>query len=74
MGGGEALDEPLQRPVDVVLQILLGLTQLGVLPLSFHGIEDLAEPILKLQARLRRDHPLLGFALFGFVYLIAGFG
>lgn len=54
--------------------IFLGLIQLGVLPFSFHGVEHLAEPLLKAQATLRREQPTLSFAVFGFGYLFAGFG
>lgn len=56
------------------LLILLGLIQLEVIPFSFHGVEDFAQPILKYQANLRREYPTLAFAVFGFGYLIAGFG
>lgn len=56
------------------LLILLGLIQLEVIPFSFHGVENLAQPLLKYQAQLQREHPILAFAVFGFGYLIAGFG
>lgn len=56
------------------LLILLGLIQLEVIPFSFHGVADLAQPMLKYQAKLRREYPTLAFAVFGFGYLIAGFG
>ncbi|MGQ0702882.1 MAG: cation transporter [Gemmatimonadales bacterium] len=54
--------------------ILLGLVQLGVLPNPLHAVEAVAWPILRRQARLRQQHPALGFGLFGFGYLLAGFG
>jgi len=54
--------------------VLLGLVQVGVIPMSFHGVEQLARPILKEQARTRREHPTRAFFVFGFGYLIAGFG
>lgn len=54
--------------------ILLGLVQMERLPVSFHWVDRLTEPVLRGQARLRRDYPVAGFALFGFSYLIIGFG
>lgn len=56
------------------LLVLLGLIQLNVLPVSLLVIEDAAKPLLAGQARLRRDRPALAFGLFGFGYLLAGFG
>jgi cytochrome c biogenesis protein CcdA len=56
------------------LLILFGLMQLNVLPISFYRFEESARPLLTRQARLRRQHPALGFGLFGFGYLLAGFG
>lgn len=54
--------------------VVLGLVQLGVLRLPFHAVERIARPLSERQARLRREHPVLGFAVFGFGYLLAGFG
>lgn len=54
--------------------ILLGLMQLNVLPVSFLAVEDAARPLLARQAQLRRRRPALAFGLFGFGYLLAGFG
>jgi cytochrome c biogenesis protein CcdA len=54
--------------------IALGLTQAGILPFSMHGVSRVVKPILRSQAGLRRDRPLSGFALFGFAYVLAGFG
>lgn len=62
------------RAVVGSLLILLGLMQLNVLPVSFLAVEDAAKPLLARQARLRRDQPALAFGLFGFGYLLAGFG
>lgn len=56
------------------LLVLFGLIQLNVLPVSFLAVEDSARPLLARQARLRRDRPALAFGLFGFGYLLAGFG
>lgn len=58
-----------------VLLVVLGLVQVGVLPTPFHVVEGTARPIMRHQARLRRRaHPLAGYALFGFGYVLAGFG
>lgn len=57
-----------------LLLIFLGLIQVGVLPLSMHTVSRLAEPLLRAQARLRRDRPVFGFGMFGFGYVLAGFG
>ncbi|MGH9166668.1 MAG: cytochrome c biogenesis protein CcdA [Acidimicrobiia bacterium] len=54
--------------------VLLGLVQAGLLPLSFHGVERLVSRLRRPQVRLRRRRPVVGFALFGFGYLLAGFG
>ena len=62
------------RTVVGSLLILLGLVQLNVLPVSLLAVEDAAKPLLARQARLRRDRPALAFGLFGFAYLLAGFG
>ena len=63
----------LRVTVGVIL-ILLGLVQLGVLTSPMHAVERIAAPITRHQARLRRDKPVAGFALFGFGYVLAGFG
>jgi copper chaperone CopZ/cytochrome c biogenesis protein CcdA len=62
------------RSIVGVLLILFGLIQLGRLPVSFHAVERLAGPISRRQATLRREKPVAGFALFGFGYVLAGFG
>lgn len=56
------------------LLMLLGLIQLEAIAVSFHGVEDLARPLLRAQSQLRREYPALAFAIFGFAYLITGFG
>ncbi|MDQ3418601.1 MAG: heavy-metal-associated domain-containing protein [Acidobacteriota bacterium] len=56
------------------LLVLLGLMQTGILPLSLHAVSDLALPLTRWQARLRRERPVAGFAVFGFAYVLAGFG
>ncbi len=81
--GGQALVEQVTftslagrviRTLVGALLIVLGLVQLGVLRLSFYRVADLARPLLQSQARMRRRAPVLGFAFFGFGYLVAGFG
>lgn len=54
--------------------VFLGLIQAGMLPFSFHKLEDLLKPLLRAEAGMRRRTPLIGFGLFGFTYLLAGFG
>jgi cytochrome c biogenesis protein CcdA/copper chaperone CopZ len=56
------------------LLVLLGLIQTGVLPFSLHAVSDLALPLARWQARLRRERPVAGFGVFGFAYVLAGFG
>jgi cytochrome c-type biogenesis protein len=54
--------------------IVLGLVQLGVVAVNLRRFEPRLHGFLRRQARLRRRRPLAGFTLFGFVYLLAGFG
>ncbi len=54
--------------------IVLGLAQAGRLRLNLRQLEPTLHSMLKRQARLRREHPLAGLAVFGFGYLAAGFG
>ncbi len=63
----------LRAAVGVVL-ILLALVQLGKLPNVFDRTWRLVEPLMRTQARLRRSNPTLAFGLYGFVYILAGFG
>lgn len=62
------------RATVAVILILLGLVQLGVLPSPLHPVERISAQINRRQARLRREKPVAGFALFGFGYVLAGFG
>jgi hypothetical protein len=57
-----------------LLLITLGLIKLGRLPLNLRRFETAMHGYLRHQAGVRRERPLLGFALFGFGYLLAGFG
>lgn len=55
--------------------VFLGLVQAEKVPLSFHRLGDrIARPVLSAQAHLRRTHRRAGLVLFGFGYLLAGFG
>lgn len=62
------------RAVVGALLITLGLIQLGVLRVNLRRFEPAMHGFLRRQARLRRRRPFAGFALFGFAYLLAGFG
>lgn len=57
-----------------MLLITLGVIQLNRLPISFRRFEPAMHGYLSRQAKVRREHPFRGFALFGFGYLGAGFG
>ena len=81
--GGRALVEQVTftslagriiRAVIGALLILFGLVQLEVLRLPFGRVASLVRPLLQSQARARREVPVAGFAIFGFAYLLAGFG
>lgn len=81
--GGEALlsgvtfTSPAGRLIRAavgILLVLLGLVQTQRLHLPFHRASALVRPLMTRQARLRRERPLAGFALFGFAYILAGFG
>jgi cytochrome c biogenesis protein CcdA len=54
--------------------ILLGLVQLGAIPLSFHWLDRFVRPLAHASAVKRRERPVLGYAVFGFGYVLAGFG
>jgi cytochrome c biogenesis protein CcdA len=64
----------LIRTVVGAILIGLGLIQLGVFRINFDWVYQIADPILKTQAKIRRERPGFGFAVFGFGYLLAGFG
>lgn len=57
-----------------IFLILLGLVQIGALPNPLHRLGVMGRPFMRAQARRRRQHPVLSFGLFGFGYLLAGFG
>lgn len=81
--GGDALvgdvtfDSAAGRVLRVVVGVglaLFGLVQLGVLGVDLRRFEPATHGFLRAQARLRRRRPFAGFVLFGFIYLLAGFG
>lgn len=55
--------------------LVMGLVQLGVVHVpAFHRVDALVRPLQRRQAEIRRRQPDLGYALFGFGYVFAGFG
>jgi cytochrome c-type biogenesis protein len=75
--GGVTFTSPAGRVIRAVIGlglVVLGLVQLERLRLPFGAVARLAHPLLQSQARIRRRAPAVGFAIFGFVYLVAGFG
>ena len=64
----------LIRAVVGLLLVALGLIQTGRLSVTSRWFEPAVHRLLNRQARLRRRHPVAGFAMFGFGYLAAGFG
>lgn len=54
--------------------VVFGLVQTNRVRVDLRRFEPALHKLLKRQAGLRRQQPLLGFVLFGFVYLLAGFG
>lgn len=66
---------PIERAVHIgigLLLVALALIQLGILRINFGPVTRLAKPFA------RRDfldrHPVAGYGVFGFGYLLAGFG
>ena len=62
------------RAILGTLLILFGLIQMNVLPISFGAMAESVRPLQRTQARLRQQKPTVSFALFGFGYILAGFG
>lgn len=62
------------RVVVGVTLVLFGLIQLNRIQVNLRRFEPALHGVLRNQAALRRRRPLAGFVLFGFVYLLAGFG
>ena len=63
----------IRAAVGLVL-IFLGLVQLNRMPFEFRALEPAVHGTLRRQATFRHEHPLPGFFLFGFGYVLAGFG
>lgn len=57
-----------------LLLVGLGLLQLGRIRVSLRRFEPAVHGYLRREAEVRRRRPFLGFTLFGFGYLVAGFG
>ena len=57
-----------------LLLVALGLVQLGRLRVRLRRFEPALHGYLRRQAQVRRSRPFMGFTLFGFGYLLAGFG
>jgi cytochrome c-type biogenesis protein len=62
------------RVIVGILLVVLGLIQAEIVRGSFHVIDGLTQPLLQRHAGFRRDHPVAGFTVFGFAYLVIGFG
>ena len=62
------------RVVVGMLLVALGLVQLNLLPISFRRFEPAMHAYLRRQSQVRHRRPFVGFVLFGFGYLLAGFG
>ena len=63
----------LRAVVGVVL-IVFGLWQAQGKSLTITGLNRILQPLLRAQARLRRERSTVGVALYGFGYILAGFG
>lgn len=64
----------LLRLVVGSLLILLGIWQWRGISPGSGAVYRLAHPLMEAQAGLRRERPTLAFGLFGFSYVLAGFG
>jgi len=54
--------------------VLMGLNLLGHLKLPMGKVASLRAPLLRTEHRQRERHPTLSYGIFGFSYLLAGFG
>lgn len=66
---------PVERGVHIgigLLLVVLGLIQAGVIRVNFGPVSRLAKPFARRDFLER--HPVLGYGVFGFGYLLAGFG
>jgi cytochrome c biogenesis protein CcdA len=62
------------RSVVAGLLILFGLIQSGKLTSPFNQTWRVVAPLLRTQAKMRRSKPTFAFGLYGFGYVLAGFG
>ena len=82
IGGGALVSQvTFDSPVGIALRVVvgvvlvgLGLMQAGVLVNRIPGLKGVSSGLLRRQASLRRRRPVIGHALFGFSYVLAGFG
>jgi hypothetical protein len=82
LGGGTAFEQVtftsaagrIIRGVVGSFLVLLGLIQLERLHVNLRHLEPVTHRFLRSQAELRRRRPFTGFVVFGFGYLLAGFG
>lgn len=82
VGGGATLSEVtfdstagiIIRVVVGALLVFLGLAQTGVIPISLHSVSRVVQPLLGTQTVALRIPPLGRHLLFGFGYILAGFG
>jgi cytochrome c biogenesis protein CcdA len=82
LGGGAAFEQVtftsvagrVIRGVVGASLVVLGLIQLERLAVNLRRLEPITHRFLRSQAELRRRHPVTGFVVFGFGYLLAGFG
>lgn len=74
---GVTFTSPTGRTIRTVaggLLILFGLIQLGKLPNIFDRAWRVVKPLMRAQAKMRRRKPTLAFGVYGFGYILAGFG
>ncbi len=64
----------LLRTAVGLLLILLGVWPVRGRSLNFAWLDTLLQPLWQTQARLRRQHSTLSSGLYGFGYVLAGFG
>lgn len=71
---GAALAGRILRIVVGSLLLLLGFLQVRGISPGSGAVYELARPMVEAQARLRQERATLAFGLFGFSYILAGFG
>ncbi len=63
----------MDRTIVGLVLIFLGAVQLELLPFTL-DISSIVRPLMKSQAQVRHQRPLLSFSILGFGYPLAGFG